>query len=308
VNLISGINGTIGGGNTNKVQNANATIGGGRINTANGSASTIAGGVDNFASGSSASIGGGFSNVAEGAESTVAGGKANVATSLDSSIGGGAGNQTDGQGATIAGGEENDAGGSYASVPGGQFNTANGSFSFAAGRRANALHAGSFVWGDSTNGDVNSSANNQFTARCSGGVRFFSNSGQSAGVTLAAGSSSWGIVSDRNAKERFSPVDTRDVLNRVASLSLSTWNYKAQDQSIRHMGPMAQDFRAAFGLGEDDRHISSVDADGVAIAAIQGLNEILKEKDAQISELSQRVVALETLVSRIANQTKENSK
>jgi hypothetical protein len=60
---------------------------------------------------------------------------------------------------------------------------------------------------------------------------------------------------------------------------------------------MAQDFYAAFGLGSDDRHISTVDPDGVALAAIQGLYELAKEKDAQIAELEERVAVLEMSIS-----------
>ena len=63
------------------------------------------------------------------------------------------------------------------------------------------------------------------------------------------------------------------MLDKVAELPVSTWSYKAQGPDIRHIGPMAQDFTAAFGVGEDDRHITSVDADGVALAAIKGLDQ-----------------------------------
>ena len=78
---------------------------------------------------------------------------------------------------------------------------------------------------------------------------------------------------------------------------MASWNYKAQGRDIRHFGPMAQDFHAAFGLGESDRTITTVDADGVALAAIQGLNakleEELKAKNARISELERRLEGIE---------------
>ncbi len=76
-------------------------------------------------------------------------------------------------------------------------------------------------------------------------------------------------------------------------MPLSTWNYKAQDDSIRHMGPMAQDFRAAFGLGVSDKLIDTIDPDGVALAAIQGLHSLVQEKDAEIAELRGRLERLE---------------
>src|SRR6185295_2058477 len=76
--------------------------------------------------------------------------------------------------------------------------------------------------------------------------------------------------SDRNLKENFAPVSPRDVLDKVAAMPISRWNFIG-DARTAHFGPMAQDFHAAFGLGTDERHIATVDADGVALAAIQGL-------------------------------------
>ena len=92
------------------------------------------------------------------------------------------------------------------------------------------------------------------------------------------------ITSDRNAKEQFKPVNARDVLEKVARLPISEWQYKTAGDA-RHIGPMAQDFRDAFALGRDEKHITSVDADGVALAAIQGLNEKVVEKDAELARL-----------------------
>src|SRR5258708_20002220 len=98
--------------------------------------------------------------------------------------------------------------------------------------------------------------------------------------------------SDRNVKREFAPVDTANILNRVAQLTITTWSYKAKDQSVRHIGPMAQDFAAMFGVGQDDKHINMVDANGIALAAIQALYEKINERDAQIAELRAEVNAL----------------
>jgi hypothetical protein len=103
------------------------------------------------------------------------------------------------------------------------------------------------------------------------------------------------VTSDRNAKENFTDVRPRDVLEKVAALPITSWNYK-QDTSSRHLGPMAQDFYAAFGVGPDDKHIATVDADGVALAAIQGLNQKVEEKDAKIDDLEKRLKRLERLL------------
>lgn len=103
----------------------------------------------------------------------------------------------------------------------------------------------------------------------------------------------WVNRSDRTVKENFASVDRADVLARVVSLPMETWNYKARP-GHKHIGPMAQDFRAAFGLnGLDDTHIATIDEGGVALAAIQGLNEKLesgKEKtESRVRQLEQRL-------------------
>jgi hypothetical protein len=93
------------------------------------------------------------------------------------------------------------------------------------------------------------------------------------------------LFSDRNLKENFRPVDDAEILKLLADLPISTWNYIAQDDSIRHIGPMAQDVHAAFGVGEDDRHITAIDADGIALAAIKGLYQQNLAQQKEIAEL-----------------------
>ena len=105
----------------------------------------------------------------------------------------------------------------------------------------------------------------------------------------------WANGSDRNAKEKFRPVNAATVLAKVAALPLSEWSYKA-DAATRHIGPMAQDFYAAFNVGPDDKHIATVDADGVALAAIQGLNQKLEDQRAENAELRRELAELKHLV------------
>jgi hypothetical protein len=116
------------------------------------------------------------------------------------------------------------------------------------------------------------------------------------------------ITSDRNAKEQFKPVNARDVLDRVARLPISEWQYK-ESSDARHIGPMAQDFHATFALGRDDKHIATVDADGVALAAIQGLNqkldEQLRDKERRIQELERAVEQLRELLNSGASKRNE---
>jgi hypothetical protein len=81
------------------------------------------------------------------------------------------------------------------------------------------------------------------------------------------------------------PVNGFEVLEKLAALPISTWNYKGEDPAIRHLGPMAQDFAASFGLGADDRTINMLDANGVAMVAIQALYRRVQQLEAEISEL-----------------------
>jgi hypothetical protein len=114
-------------------------------------------------------------------------------------------------------------------------------------------------------------------------------------------------TSDRNRKTNINEVDAKEILARVADLPVSTWSYIG-NETVTHMGPMAQDFRAAFGLGTSDTTIGTIDRDGVALAAIKGLNQRLNEKeaeladkDATIQDLNARLSALEKLVQKLAD-------
>ena len=94
----------------------------------------------------------------------------------------------------------------------------------------------------------------------------------------------WTSVSDKNRKENFAAVNADDVLAKIAALPITQWNFKAEP-GIAHIGPMAQDFHAAFNLGTDDKHIASVDEDGVALAAIQALNAEVRGQKSEVSKL-----------------------
>ncbi|MEM1056347.1 MAG: tail fiber domain-containing protein [Bacteroidota bacterium] len=100
-------------------------------------------------------------------------------------------------------------------------------------------------------------------------------------------------TSDVNAKQDFLPVNSAQVLSAVREMPLTTWRYRTGNPEVRHLGPMAQDFYAAFGLGFDETTIASVDADGVALASIQALA-------AENDELRARLAALEALVAELA--------
>jgi hypothetical protein len=107
--------------------------------------------------------------------------------------------------------------------------------------------------------------------------------------------------SDRNAKENIAAVSPREILDKVVSLPISQWNSK-DDASSRHLGPMAQNFHAAFGVGPDDKHIATVDADGVALAAIQGLNQKVEEQRAENAELKRELSEIKQLLFETLRQ------
>jgi hypothetical protein len=113
-------------------------------------------------------------------------------------------------------------------------------------------------------------------------------------------------TSDRNAKENFSPISPDEILAKVAGLPISSWTYKEMHDG-RHLGPMAQDFYAAFQLGGSETTITAIDTEGVALAAIQGLNQKLqqeaKAKDAEIAELKARLEKLESSMEKITGET-----
>ncbi|MFC1805743.1 tail fiber domain-containing protein, partial [Planctomycetota bacterium] len=338
---------SVGGGYSNTAGYA-ATVGGGNDNTASGDTATVGGGESNSANGEAATAGGGRNNTVYDNYGTIAGGRDNVAGSDDAdpesayyaTVGGGFNNTASGRYATASGGRDNaasgygasvsgswnTASGDAATVPGGDHNLAEGDYSFAAGRRAKTTQNGSFVWADGQDVDFWAWYENSFCVRATGGVVFGSGidgaGNLTSGVLLQPGQNAWTTWCDRKLKENFTAVDGRDVLARLAAMPITTWNGIAESPDIRHMGPVAQDFHAAFGLGSTDKGICTVDADGVALAAIQGLHAIVREREAQladlaarldhkdgeIAELTERLEKLEALMATLAQAKGETNR
>jgi len=267
----------IGGGFGNVTSAQNATIGGGQRNTASGFSATVAGGALNVSSSAFSSVAGGTENAASGPSSTVGGGSGNVASAGFSAI---------------AGGSQNVASGVTSVIPGGTMNVASGFASFAAGNRAKANADGTFVWGDSQPFDLVVPFSNNFVARATGGFMLISKvdgSGNAAeSCTLTAGTPGWSCTSDRAAKENFVVADGVDVLQRLAAMPLYSWNFKGA-ANVRSIGPIAQDFHAAFGLGANAKTVAATNVAGVALAAIQGLHRVVLEKDARIDALEREL-------------------
>jgi hypothetical protein len=282
-------------------------VGGGRHNLVQADFGTIAGGGPSDTSDSTATR-----NVVYDDYGTIGGGGDNQAGSSGNNtsnapyatVGGGFNNAATEDYATVSGGENNTASGEHATVPGGDSNTASGDYSFAAGHNANADDHGSFVWADSTGTERTSPGSDTFSVVALKGFYFGDDdpiipSGRyihtSTGAYLST-AGEWKNNSDRATKTNIIPVDGRVVLEQVSQLPLSTWQYRTEDASVRHMGPMAQDFYAAFGLGGDHTSIGTIDADGVSLAAIQGLHSLNQEQASRIADLEAENASLQTQV------------
>jgi trimeric autotransporter adhesin len=316
---------TIGGGNNNQTAGFGAVIGGGGVD------GTIYAG--NIASGDGSTIGGGLANTSGGLHATVPGGDQNVAAGQNSFAAGHRA-QANHQGAFVwADSTEAD----FASTGANQFLVrAQGGVGIGTTNPRTALHvastssdcevslesgdAGSHRWTVQSSGSSFLPGTFQIIDRTLPASRLLIDTNGNVGLGTALPSETLHVVgnilatgtitpnSDRNAKTDFAPVEPASVLARVAGLPISQWRFKAEADQVKHIGPMAQDFHAAFGLGANPTAIATVDADGVALAAIQGLNQKveqqqteLKERNAELQELKRTVNELKSLVNELIN-------
>lgn len=223
--------------------------------------------------------------------SAILGGNNNTITGQYTSIVGGQNNQITGNTAVVVGGSNNLATANGTFIGAGISNVANGTRSVNLGSYTNNNNnQGCFIFGDnSTSTPTQNTAANQFMVRAAGGTIFYSNAALTSGVQLAAGGGAWAAVSDVNKKENFQRVDGEEVLTKIANMDIQKWNYIAQEDQIRHLGPTAQDFHAAFGLGESDTTITTVDIDGINLLAVQTLEKRTKELKNQNSALQNQL-------------------
>ena len=308
-NTASGVWSTVGGGLGNTASGPQSTVGGGEDNTAGGVESTVGGGGSNTSSGAWSTVGGGLGNTASGSHSTVGGGLLNCAGANFSWAGGrsakvrpGTNSGTAGlgcSGVSLSGDIDGDEGSFvWADSQGSDF-VSSGPNQFLiradGGLMLNTSTLPGFAddvvfkarpqSGDAdidlrlvTRGDkqvsvfVRDSAGTlaispQSLTSGSNRLEVFGGTGGDASLSYGG---TWTNASSRAYKTGFATIDPADVLARVVDLPITTWSYRESTEG-RHMGPMAEDFHAAFGLANDDKSIATVDADGVALAAIQGL-------------------------------------
>jgi hypothetical protein len=206
----------------------------------------------------------------------------------------------------------------------GEDNTASGASSVALGYHAHTnARQGSFVFADRSSVDtLRAGVNHSANWRVSGGFRIFTSSNLSTGVTIQSGTATsnwnqtnaviststgaylstggvWTNNSDVNRKHGFAHVDGEDVLLRLRGVPVTTWSYNDEGSAIRHLGPTAQDFYRAFGLGPAATSIPTVDADGVALAGIQALDARTQAQQARIDALERENAELRARLARI---------
>lgn len=141
---------------------------------------------------------------------------------------------------------------------------------------------------------------NSFNVRATGGFKFitgYTASHRELGVVLESKSSAWSILSDENSKIIESRLHDLDTLEKLSKVPISTWRYQGHD--VTHMGPMAQDIYAAFGLGEADR-ISSSDADGAILSALRGMKELKEQLSHSVDTLHHGILKIDERIKQQA--------
>ena len=228
----------------------------------------------------------------------------------------------------------------YASTAMGFYSTASGDYSVAMGQYARAGGSGSFAWNGFPNPSLVQGANSfgvygahglnvdYYSQRADGGGnRWFYVGDNFPGSTILTwtgasltDSGVWANASDKHRKTDFAAADSEAVLEKLAALPVQQWRYTNEPVTVKHLGPTAQDFMATFQLGTDDRTIGTVDESGVALAAIQGLNEkvesgkrkaesrierlerTLEQKETDMTEMRAQLAELKVLVRQLARE------
>lgn len=329
---------TVGGGNNNVSSNSYATVAGGYLNTAGGYAATVGGGYQNKSTLDYATVSGGYNNLASGLYAMVAGGYNNLAAGSFSFAAGyqaqalqyGSFVWNDESGGSFSSSIPNSfsvraAGGvllaADVAISGGA--TAYHHLSLNGGNSTGYLYGSYPAFGDGVHLSYNYYADNSGlghvinggggTSRITvsyGEILLYVGGVSAAPLTTRLDATTTGVtvygtfnnLSDRNAKQNFASVSPSQLLDKVMRLPISEWSYK-EDAATRHLGPVAQDFHSVFSLGTDDKHIAPIDEGGVALAAIQGLNEKVesgkRKAEAQMEKLSAENAELKARLEKL---------
>jgi hypothetical protein len=169
----------------------------------------------------------------------------------------------------------------------GRYHSITGSWGFAGGYNAQVDHNNCFVWSDYL-GDataVATSDSNQFLVRSTGGVAFYTNSQLTYGVSLGPGDYTWNSILPALTARNSHDVDGFDILDKIERLPIRQFTVESENNQIKHISPVAEDFNRLFGVGEDDNRISMLDPSGVALAGVQALLDKIEKLETRIAEL-----------------------
>ncbi|HWY77193.1 MAG TPA: tail fiber domain-containing protein, partial [Verrucomicrobiae bacterium] len=331
-NFCDGVFAVVGGGSDNACITNFGVIAGGIQNTNAGLISVIGGGGNNTNTGYYSTIAGGNGNTAGGEYDNIGGGQNNYSRGINSTIPGGAENQAYGTSSFAAGQHalalhngafvwsDTSSGATFYSTSNNQFlvraaggvgvNTSNpnGSSLYVVGNQPGGSGSPTVEFDNLSTSPANPALRLLVDGTAPEGALNVTVESFSSGI-LAEFANAVGYVvvitndgtiyckttvntSDRNVKQDFVNIDAKTILARVAAMPVTEWSYK-DDPCTRHIGPVSQDFRQSFQVGVDDKHIATIDEEGVALAAIKGLDQLLKEKDAEIQALKNRLDRLE---------------
>lgn len=315
LNLVNGRFGTVAGGTGNWAGSEwYATVSGGNSNNAGGEGSTVGGGNDNTAEGNYATIsgGGGYDNDNQVSLSNTAGG-------LGSTVGGGQNNTASGENATVAGGGGYDKGsqtdlgntasGLASTVAGGRNNTASGQYSFAAGRKAETqtsgdsptVHDGAFVWGDSTDTTVNSSATDEVRFQANGGfvvqdtstVQITAGLPDQSGTAIGIDGSGNLVKSPSSARYKTNVEPLSTDTSRVLDIEPRQFEYEETgDEDTGLIAEEVEDLLPELVVYDDDGRPESVQYDrlGVFLAPeVRKNRERLAANSERVDELEARI-------------------
>jgi hypothetical protein len=326
---VFGIQSAVGGGQANVIKSSYSVIGGGLVNSIGAGATSgfLGGGSNNLVSGVEGTVPGGGNNIAGGVASFAAGQGA-YAVNNDTFV------WSDGSSPNFVSTAKNQF--LIQATNGVGINTASPqqALSVVGGmnidqnsQNSGTVHANALTFGGGSGEGI---ASQRTSGASQDSLEFYTDfanrmiilqngnvgiGNSSPGHLLVVGNSgspaycdgtTWQNGSDRNSKHDFAAISPSEVLAKVSALPITQWQYKIEKNGIKHLGPMAQDFHAAFGLnGADDKHIATVDEEGVALAAIQGLNQKIEETQQSVKDKDQEIQTLRQQNDSLAGRLNE---
>jgi hypothetical protein len=288
----------VGGGYNNTVTGKYSTISGGKNNTAGGDNVTIGGGTGNAAGGGGATVGGGINNTANGGMATVGGGYGNTAGGAYAAVCGGYNNRVDASYSLVAGGDRNSTSGSYSAIIGGQLDTiVSASYSLAFGNSVYISSSNRAAFFDGANYGYLGINRDDHNGGISYPIHVGTNTSNGNGAYLSPGGI-WSPGISRAFIENPRLQSGTELLNKISSLSIASWNYK--NSSEKHISPNAEEFVGAFDVGviresdgkRDNQYLAASDVAGVALAGVQELMKIIEAQNKKIEELQSQISEL----------------